>query len=208
MHRFTLTQITYLIRNHNGLARAELTEMFNQHFDLQLKQQQIENVLQRWGLRSGYGGGQFRPGHIPHNKGKRKFWTGGEATQFKKGHKPWNYKPVGTERINANGYVDVKVADPNKWRQKHLLIWEEAHGPVPKGQVIIFADGNCLNVQLDNLLLVSRRELVMLNKYSLIGGSAELTKVGITVADLHLKAGERKRKAKRKGGEIENDSHE
>ena len=71
---------------------------------------------------------------------------------------------------------------------------------------MIFADGNRLNVTLDNLLLVSRRELAILNKHSLIGGSVELTKVGITTANLHLKIGERKRKAKRKkGGDVEND---
>ena len=39
---------------------------------------------------------------------------GCERTWFKKGHIPANYRPVGSERVNADGYIEVKVADPNK----------------------------------------------------------------------------------------------
>jgi hypothetical protein len=51
---------------------------------------------------------------------------------------------------------------------------------------------------LDNLILISRKELAVLNKNGLIHGSAELTRSGILIADIYLKYGERKRTLKGK----------
>lgn len=130
----------------------------------------------------------------PWNKGKKGVTCGGKETQFGKGRKPWNYRPVGSERTNVDGYVEIKIADPKTWKAKHVLLWEAAHGPIPKGHVVIFADGNKQNVTLENLLLLSRRELAVMNKKGLIANDAELTKAGVVVADIYLKIGERKRK--------------
>ena len=110
---------------------------------------------------------------------------------------PWNYKPVGTERVNADGYVEVKIADPKTWKGKHLIVWEKAHGPVPKGHVIIFADENQMNVTLKNLLMVSRRELAVMNHLGLISTNRDLTKVGKSIADIKLLIAERKRAIKK-----------
>lgn len=63
--------------------------------------------------------------------------------------------PIGKETV-WNNYVFVKVAKPDVWRAKHLLIWEAAHGPVPDGHLVMFADGDPRNFCLDNLILVSR----------------------------------------------------
>lgn len=94
------------------------------------------------------------------------------------------------------GYVDIKIADPNKWKGKHILIWEELHGPVPKGHAVIFADGNNRNFDPENLLLVSRKQLVRMNQRGLIQNDAELTKTGVIIADIYNKIGEAKRKSK------------
>ena len=107
---------------------------------------------------------------------------------------PYNYKPVGTERINGDGYIYIKVADPRTWKAKHRIIWEEVNGVVPKGHALIFADGNRLNVVFENLVLVSKRQLAVMNKHRLIAQDADLTKTGVIVADVYLKIGERKRK--------------
>jgi hypothetical protein len=119
---------------------------------------------------------------------------GGTTTQFKKGHRPANYKPIGTQRVNSEGYVDIKVADPGIWKAKHKMIWEKANGPIPKGHVLIFGDGNKLNVQLENLILISRKQLATLNKNKLIQNNAELTRMGITLVDVYHKINERKKK--------------
>lgn len=205
--KYTDEHIEFIAKNIPGRPFTELTGIFNNRFGMALKVSAMIALAARHGLHNGRNtrfdnwlapaGVKYRfpKGHVPANKGKKGIsYPGMKATQFKKGHKPWNYKPVGTERINTDGYVDVKIADPNKWKAKHVLIWEEANGPVPRGYVLIFADGNKLNVALDNLLLVSRKQLAIINKCGLISGDAELTKAGVVVADVLLKIGERKRK--------------
>ncbi|GHU05036.1 hypothetical protein FACS1894147_10770 [Spirochaetia bacterium] len=105
---------------------------------------------------------------------------------------------MGTVRINTEGYVDVKIADPNKWKQKHLIIWEKANGPIPKGNVIIFADRNRLNVKLKNLLMISRKELAVMNRNGLIYENAELTKTVKLIADVKIGIADRKRETRRR----------
>ena len=63
-------------------------------------------------------------------------------TTFKKGNRPHNYRPVGSERITVDGFVEIKVADPNKWDLKSRVIYQEKYGKIPKGYKIIYLDGN------------------------------------------------------------------
>jgi hypothetical protein len=189
-HRYTEKQIEFLKENVKGRSNLELTELFNTHFELNLGINQIRAFKKNRRLSSGLDG-RFKPGNVPVNKGIK--GGGWEPTQFKKGQKPHNYKPIGTERVNGEGYVDIKVADPNKWRAKHVLVWEKENGPIPKGHVIIFGDRNRRNYGLDNLILVSRKQLALLNRNNLIQNDAELTRTGIIVADIYSKIGERKK---------------
>ena len=77
-------------------------------------------------------------------------WTWPEGGRFKKEGKPWNWRPVGSERHSSGG-VMVKVAEPDQWRFKHQLVWEKANGPLPRGFRIYFIDGDRFNCALDNL---------------------------------------------------------
>lgn len=104
---------------------------------------------------------RFAPGHTPKNKGEKMSKEAYEKlrhTFFKKGHVPANHKPVGYERINRDGYVEVKVAEPNKFRAKHRIVWEECFGPIPAGHNVQFRDGNRRNLNPENLYLISRSE--------------------------------------------------
>lgn len=106
---------------------------------------------------------RFQPGHTTWNKDKKGVCFGGVATQFKKGRLPHNYKPVGTERL-LEGYLYVKVADPKTWVPKHYELWKETHGQYPpKGHVLIFKDGNRLNITIENLQLLTRQEFMSYN---------------------------------------------
>jgi hypothetical protein len=128
-------------------------------------------------------GKRFQKGMTPWNKGK-KGYKGANRTSFKPGQMPKNYLPVGSERVTAYGYTEIKVADPKKWRAKHVCLWEQEHGPVPKGHVVMFADKNRCNFSQDNLLLVSRAELATINQCRLIFSDIEATKAGLQVARL------------------------
>jgi hypothetical protein len=188
VHRYSSEQADFIAENIKGRSQVELTKMFNAHFKLQIGINQIRAYLKNHSLRSGLDC-SFKPGHTPFNKGLKGLDMGGKETQFKKGHRPLNYKPIGTERVNGDDYVDIKIADPNKWRAKHLLVWEKENGSVPKGHVVIFGDGNRRNFDINNLLLVSRGQLAIMNRNNLIQKDAELTRTGIIVADIFSKIG-------------------
>ena len=198
--KYAPEHIEFIATNIQGRSFKELTAMFNQHFLMDLKISTLTSLADRHDLHNGrdtrlnkgYAPTQFKKGHVPANKGKKGV-GGWEPTQFKAGNKPWNYQPVGSERTNGDGYVDVKVSDPNKWRGKHILTWEAANGPVPQGHVVIFGDGDKRNFGLANLLLVSRKQLVRLNQLKLIQNDADLTRAGVIIADIYNKIGERKR---------------
>jgi|SRR5271170_1603587 len=113
---------------------------------------------------------RFLPGHVPANKGLHRpgFAPGKMAqTQFKPGAKPHTWKPIGSTRLSKDGYLQCKVSDtgypPRDWVGAHILIWQKAHGPVPKGFAVAFKDGKKAHLDLDNFELISRRELMRRN---------------------------------------------
>ena len=114
---------------------------------------------------------RYPKGNVPANKGlRRPGWSVGrmKETQFKKGQPSGNWKPIGSERIcSKDGYILIKVTEgqPLNYRHKHVVVWEEANGPVPKGHVVVFKDGDKLNCDLANLELITRAELMQRNTF-------------------------------------------
>ena len=100
---------------------------------------------------------------------------------------PVNHKLVGSERINSkDGYIMIKVAEPNVWRLKQRVIWEEIHGPIPDDCVIRFLDGDKTNMDPENLVCVSRNINRIVNQKNLgTSGDTELGKTGIALAKLY-----------------------
>lgn len=196
-HIYTTEQLDFIRKHIKKMTWKELTVRFNQTYGTVLGCKALASTGKRYSIKSGRTG-RFSKGHIPFNKGKKGFsYEGCKATQFKKGNRPHTWLPVGTERLNADGYVDIKVQDNKKqrnWKGKHILIWEERNGPVPEGHVVIFGDRNKRNFNPDNLILVSRAQLARMNQSGLIKNDAELTKTGIIIADIYNKIGKRKRK--------------
>lgn len=186
-----------------GTGHKEMANMLNQAFGTAYTKDQMKSYYSRFKLNSGLTG-RFDKGHIPANKGK-KGAGGWEPTQFKKGNIPPNRVPVGTERVDSkDGYIYVKIQDGqlNKnWKQKHVLIWEKYNGPVPEGHALIFGDGNKLNFDPENLILVTRAQLAVLNKHKLIQNNVELTKTAIAIADLKMKISQRRKKHTCQNGE-------
>lgn len=186
----------FIKENYIGVGPKEMAARLNAEFGTSYTHSQMKSWYNNHKLNSSVTG-YFPKGHIPANKGKKGIsYEGMKATQFKKGNRPANWVSIGTERINRDGYTEIKIADGrlNKnWKAKHILLWEAAHGPVPQGHVVIFGDGNKRNFDPDNLLLVSRAQLARLNQRGLIQNNADLTRTGIIIADLYSKIGERKR---------------
>lgn len=96
--------------------------------------------------------------------------------------------------MRADGYVWIKIAEPNKWRQKHVVIWEQAHGPRPAGDVVIFADQDHQNFEVDNLLLATQAENLVANRHKLISHDADTTKTGLLLAKVIAKKSQLKKR--------------
>jgi hypothetical protein len=120
---------------------------------------------------------RFKAGMQPWNTG-REFQPGGRSveTRFKPGELSGRaaqlVQPIGTLRIVAGDTLQRKVSDTpgpshRRWRSVHELVWIEAHGPVPRGHVVVFRPGQNTTVEaeitLDRLELVSRAELMRRN---------------------------------------------
>lgn len=186
MHKFTKKEKEFIKQHAFGRSNKDLTEMFNKHFETDLKVSQVKAFKKNNKIPSGLTG-HFPKGNIPFNKGMKGVNFGGKETQFRIGHRPANWRPVGSERTTVDGYIEIKTEEPNIWRQKHKVIWTEAYGPIPEGYAIIFADANKSNLDLDNLILVSRQELLALNRNELIKEDPEATKIGVMIARINCK---------------------
>lgn len=112
---------------------------------------------------------RFQAGLVPWNAGRRSV-SGGRSieTRFKPGQKPHTWRPIGTERLTKEGYLERKIRDTcvtkNDYKPVHHIVWEEAgRGEIPPGHVLAFKDGNKRNFALDNLELLTRKQLMARN---------------------------------------------
>ena len=137
--------------------------------------------------------GSFKKGHIPWNKGVTGY-MGANRTSFKKGHTPACFRELYSERTSVDGIVEIKV-ERNKWISKHRYVWEQHHNrKVPKGKVVIFLDGNKTNFEIDNLKLISRGALLILNrKYRHILKDKELMRSCVDLSELIYAIDKRKK---------------
>ena len=154
----------YIVANYRGVGPTEMSERVRDLFGFEYDVERMGGFYNRHGLKSGLTG-WFEKGFSPWNKGTHYTAPGTERTRFQKGNRPSDWRPVGSERLNKDGYIEVKVAEPNKWDLKHRVVWRQHNGPIPRGHVIIFRDQNKYNLDPANLACVSRGELsVMCNK--------------------------------------------
>lgn len=117
---------------------------------------------------------RFRAGKTPWNKGMKGLQIGGFSTRFQSGNLSGNantrYKPIGSERINKNGYLQIKITDDpavplqRRWAFVHNLIWQSAHGRlVPPGFRMCYANGDRTDLRPENLVLTTPQEVMRRN---------------------------------------------
>lgn len=197
--KYTDEMKQFILDNYKERYNQELADLFNQKFNTNITSRMIKSYKANNKLNSGLTG-KFRKGQTPHNKGKKmpkEVYEKVKHTMFAKGNVPPNHRPVGSERISKDGYIEVKVAEPNKWRLKQRVVYEEAKGKIPEGCTIIFLDGNKQNCNIDNLRCITRSELLYLNCNGL-NNSNEITETGILMARLDRAKNKKKQELKDK----------
>lgn len=193
----------YIYANCSGVGPTGMTELLNKQFGAKYTVSQVNGFYCNHKVDSGTTG-RFEKGHTPFNKGRKGCHApGSEKGWFKKGNIPQTHKPVGTESQRSDGYWWVKVAEPNKWREKHVLIWEAAHGKRPPGHMIIFLDGNRNNFAIENLRLITQAEHAVMAHEGYRSSNPDFTETGILLARVKMAktaAKKRTRRTRRKKG--------
>lgn len=142
--------------------------------------------------------GQFAPGHATWNKGKPHPASGRSAeTQFKPGHMPRFWRPVGNTRVNKDGYLERKTADTGiTWRDYvgvHHLVWRMHGRTVPPGHALVFRDGDKRNFDINNLELVTRAQLMARNSTHRHG--PEIAQISQLIGAIHRQLNQKERHA-------------
>lgn len=161
-------------------------QMMSEEFNYKFTSSMIEHKANRLGVR--------KPNNGANNLDPRST----SINWFMKGRPSLNTKPVGTETVmrykDGRIFVVVKIGMPSEWEYKHRLVYKQHYGEIPDGYMINFADGNHLNFDPDNLILVSKGENIMLNKNKLRFNDKDLTKTGLTLSKLIIARGRRAKK--------------
>ena len=191
---FTPEQIKWLTENRCGFNFDVTTEKMNEHFGTDYKVSQVRCWCHAHHLPCGVDM-KFKKGNVSFNKGRKGFYAPGcEKGWFKKGHRPHNSVCVDTEVINDDGYIKVKIAEPNKWELKHRLVWQKKYGKIPEDSCLIFLNGNRKDCRIENLMLIKRSILSVLNHEKLIFDDAAATKCGVTMAMIKSRISELKKR--------------
>lgn len=192
--------VAFVAEAYRRMSLDQLPAAIEAEFGIVRTLNQVRALTRNRRIRSGRTG-RFVPGQprVPGSGAK-----GPNRTSFKKGRKPEearNYRPVGSVRRSKDGYWERKVTDDpsldtsRRWVGIHRLVWEEHYGPIPAGHKVIYIDGDYDNVSIDNLALVSSRELVYLNKSGLGKAPAEIKPTAIQVVKLVVAANKRAEEA-------------
>lgn len=158
----------------DGKKHKEITQAFNDRFGTNLSIHNIFYALHWFGL---YRSPCFKNTKAYGNKNR---WKG--------------VKPLGSERLDKDGYILVKVGFPRVEKRKHILVWEQVYGKIDtKKEVIVFLDGNKQNCELSNLHKMDRR---LIGVYAKIVGCKDMTpdmrRLAIETANLWVKASDKK----------------
>lgn len=145
---------------------------------------------------------EFKKGHIPFNKGmKQSEYMSQEViektrlTQFKKGSTPPRYREIGSTRICRDGYREVKTGR-DEWKREHNVVWEREHGAIPKGYTVIHLNCDKLDNDINNLHLVSMPVLAVMNRLRMFSTDRDVTLTAIHIAELKLAINKKAKKKK------------
>lgn len=172
--RWTDEHEAFLRETVPGRSSSEIIEAFNDRFGVTITKTQLSNAKCKYGIKSDFFPTRFKHGDSSWNKGKR--WEeiyseevieAKRKTLFKKGEvhvAKSRQRPIGYERVNDCGYIEVKVRDGHQngrkrlnYVAKHRHVWEQANGrKVPDGHVVVFADKDNRNFDPSNLVLLPK----------------------------------------------------
>lgn len=153
--RFNDVANDYLRQHYREYSSRELAEHLGELFGVTVATQTVTDQLRRLGINRGQ---SFKA---------EKSLIGSRL-------------PIGAERIDKGRTVRVKVAQPDVWVNKAVLVM----GYDPKKYQAIFLDGNPMNVTPENIIVVSKRVHARLAKNGWLTSNKDVIKAGVAWSEL------------------------
>lgn len=203
--------VSFIRDNYLLYPRKALLGEIEKRFGRRISETSLAQCRARLGLGRRPPGGQFRAGNVPHNKGRKmapETYAKCQRTMFRRDggqvRRPLLTMYTVRHRKKQGGRTELYIRIPDaarpsggKWVSYSRWVWEQAHGPIPPGGVVVHVDGDQRNCAPDNLRLIDRRVLACLNHSGTpdpVGGDRHTNHLRITLAAMTLAAGERARK--------------
>ena len=171
---YTLEENRWLIENIDNYDYPELTRLFNDKFNRNLKSVS-DHCIKSLKLHKNFNRGNY-------SKGRKDFI---------------DRLPIGTERLANRGEVYIKISDkyiegrtptiphnPN-YKLKKEIIWESVHGIKPKGSIIVFLDMDKHNFDINNLYCIPRKIGLMISKNKWWSTNRDITLAAIKWCELY-----------------------
>lgn len=211
---YTDEQIEFIKNMYKGISHEELTRLFNNKYGTKRTVKQIKNVchvrnfLNNRNIRYTEEEIQWLQDTVPGKRWSEVTTLFNEKFSRKKTknqimifccskgiHNGIPFGPSdandGSIYIKDSRYSLIKV--DGRWESMGRHEWQKHFGTLHNGYIVIYADGNCKNFSKDNLLAVTRAELITLNRKNLLFSVPEHTKTGVLIAKLLLKIKERQK---------------
>lgn len=165
MHRWTKEEIDFIYKFAPGHSRKEVYSEYVIRFGENRSFCSIVDRMKYYGIKTGSDG------------------------RFKKGDINLRTLKIGAERVGDHGFIEIKVANPNKWKKKHRVIYEDYHNvKLNHRDFVIFLDNDKRNFDIENLALVTVSELFFINKnFDFDNATTELRKSMIALAKAKVK---------------------
>ena len=139
--KYTAEMQDFIRNNAHGKQWDELADLFNAEFGTEKTPRQIQFQAHDIGVRNGI---QPKASYLAR------------------------YRPVGSTRLDKDGYVMIKIADPCTWKRAQLVEWEKYHEPINiRKEMLLFLDGNRQNYHISNLYKIPRKYIAIFNKNDL-----------------------------------------
>ena len=139
-HRYTIAEIDFMLDFCKSHSYKDTQKAFNEKYNTNLTVDAIKYMCNTRGI-------------YAFNK---------KAMQ--KAHQIHTHKEIGAEYIDPDGYIYIKIAEPNKWKLKHHWEWEKFNPPIEKDETLFFLDRNRQNCDINNLAKMKKKWIGAFNK--------------------------------------------
>lgn len=156
---FTKEQEDWVVDNFSDHGHCVLARLFNKEFNADVSKGIICALLRRKAIASPRKPG-FKKGNVPANKGMKGTANSGS---FKKGH-AISAKAIGSTRTDSKGYKQIKIGNPRKWVSYAKYVYEKHFNiKLQEDEVLLFKDGDRTNFNIENLVKMTRNEMLFLS---------------------------------------------